>query len=213
MSLRLVTAPATEPISLAEAKGHLRVDHTDDDATITFLITASRQYVDAISGWLGRALITQTWELVIDAFPTGQAQCCWPAAPVMATSSIAIEIPFPPLQSVTSIKYFDVAGIEQTMPATDYVVDTVSAPGWIVPVTSWPATLAAINAVTIRFIAGYGPAATDVPAPIRQALLLMTGLYYENREQVIAQYEGSATVLPLPLGVESLLSAFRIIRV
>lgn len=211
IALNLATAPATEPISLAEAKAHLRVDHADDDATITLLISVTRQYVDAVSGWLGRALVTQTWDFVLDQFPLPMAPwCCYP---LTAAPPTALQVPWPPLQSVTSIKYIDVNGAQQTMPAGDYRVDAASTPGWILPVTTWPATKAVPNAVEIRFVAGYGDDAADVPAPIRQALLLMIGAWYENREQVIAQYEGNTTVLSLPLGAEQLLAPYRMILV
>lgn len=212
MALKLVTPPATEPISLTEAKAHLRVDHNDDDATISFLITVARQYVDAISGWHGHALITQTWDLILDAFPLPTSSCCWPAAPVMTETVAALPLPYPPLQSVTSIKYIDSAGAQQTMPPADYAVDTISEPGWIIPVSSWPASKAVANAIEVRFVCGFGNAA-DVPATIRHALLLMIGHWYENREQVLAQYEGGATVLSLPLGVECLLFPTQLLRV
>src|SRR5262245_18579900 len=115
MALKLITPPA-DLISLAEAKAHLRVDHDDDDATITFLISAATQYADARTGWLGRALMSQTWDLVVDAFPTS-TRCCWPVAPVTVSSAAAIQIPWPPLETVSSVKYLDADGVQQTMPA------------------------------------------------------------------------------------------------
>jgi len=99
------------------------------------------------------------------------------------------------------------------MPATDYMVDTISTPGWVIPVTAWPSTKGVANAVAVRFVCGFGPEALDVPAPIRHALLLLIGHYYENREQVLAQYEGNAVALTIPFGIENLLSAFRLVRV
>lgn len=206
MALKLVTPSATKPISLAEAKAHCRVDHSDDDATITFLIQVATEYLDAAAGWLGVALISQTWDLVVDAFPAPSAPpCCAPVTP-SGSPSAAIELPWPPLQSVTSVKYVDVDGVQQTMPALDYMVDTVSKPGWVIPVTAWPSTKAVANAVEIRFVAGFGAASTDVPATIRSAILLLVGHWYENREAVLAQYEGSATALPLPFAVDALLA-------
>lgn len=209
MALRLITAPAIEPISLAEAKAHCRIDHNDDDATVTFLIDVATEYLDATAGWLGVALITQTWELVVDAFPTPTPAacrpCCFQITP-SGTPAAAIELPWPPLQSVMSVKYVDVNGLQQTMPPSEYMVDNVSKPGWVVPLTTWPATKATANAVEIRFVAGFGDDATDVPATIRIAILLLVGHWYENREAVLAQYQGSATALPLPFAVDALLA-------
>ena len=191
MALKLITAPATEPVSTSEAKSHLRVDTTADDTLIGTLITAARQHVE---NHLRRALITQTWELVMDAFPAGDV----------------IRLPRPPLVSVTSIKYTDVAGSESTFSSAAYVVDTDSTKGRVVLKSgeSWPSdTLAAANGVRVRYVAGYGSAAA-VPNPIRQAILLLIGTLYENRESVLVAQ--GVTVAQLPFGVEALLMPYRI---
>ena len=191
MALKLITAPATEPVSTSEAKSHLRVDTTADDTLIGTLITAARQHVE---NHLRRALITQTWELVMDAFPAGDV----------------IRLPRPPLVSVTSIKYTDVAGSESTFSSAAYVVDTDSTKGRVVLKSgeSWPSdTLAAANGVRVRYVAGYG-AASAVPHPIRQAVLLLIGTLYENRESVLVAQ--GVTVAQLPFGVEALLMPYRI---
>ena len=191
MALKLITAPATEPVSTSEAKSHLRVDTTADDTLIGTLITAARQHVE---NHLRRALITQTWELVMDAFPAGDV----------------IRLPRPPLVSVTSIKYTDVAGSESTFSSAAYVVDTDSTKGRVVLKSgeSWPSdTLAAANGVRVRYVAGYGSAAA-VPNPIRQAVLLLIGTLYENRESVLVAQ--GVTVAQLPFGVEALLMPYRI---
>jgi uncharacterized phiE125 gp8 family phage protein len=196
MAIRLITAPTVEPVTLAEAKAHCRVDHDDDDARISAYIAAARNDCEE---WTARAFITQTWELVIDEFPTNE-----------------IMIPKPPLQSVTSIKYDDGAGVEQTLGITDYEVDAASQPGWIVPViTGWPTSLwTGINAVRIRYVAGYDPDtnspidyAANVPPSIKQAMLLQIGEYYDNREDIIV----GTVVNKLPVGgVESLLRMYRV---
>lgn len=185
MALTLVTPPAEEPISLADAKAHLRVEHTDDDALIALYITAARQTVDGKDGWLGRALVTQTWDVSLDAFPSGE-----------------IELPLQPLQSVASVTYDDVDGAAQTLDPAGYTFDPT---GWIVAGSSgWPATLSAINAVRARFVAGYG-AAADVPAPIRAALLLMVGHLYANREAPAEDaLKGAAGSLLAPYRIWSL---------
>lgn len=198
--LVLITPPTIEPITLVEARLHLKLDATGspathaDDALVNTLITSARLHVDGRDGRLSRSLITQTWELVLDKFPLKD-----------------IRIPLPPLQSIVSIKYDDLDGNEQTVSSANYVVDTVSTFGWVVPVTgfAWPATMDTINAVRIRFTAGYGDAAADVPAPIRQAMLLLIGHLYENREEVLVGPGGSM----LPMGAEALLSPYELITI
>src|SRR5688572_21345135 len=147
MALVLVTAPTSEPIMVGETKDFLRVTGSDEDVLISGLITAARQTVDGRDGWLNRALITQTWDLVLDAFPS--------------TTLTPIEVPLPPLQSVTSITYVDGNGATQTWSSVNYLVDSKSQPGRITPAhgESYPATRRIVNAVTVRFVAGYGGAA------------------------------------------------------
>lgn len=182
MAIRLITAPAFEPVTLAEAKLHLRVDHTDDDTLITELIKAARVFVEKFTA---RALVEQTWELVIDAFPTNE-----------------ILIPLPPLISVTSIKYDDLDGAEQTLPGTEYSVDTVSQPGWVVPVTTgWPSSVFnGINSVRIQYAAGYAsansPPTDNVPSSLKSAILLQIGNLYQNRESQVV----GTVVNQLPTG-------------
>lgn len=191
MALKLVTAPAVEPVSLAEAKLHLRVDSTDEDALISSLITAARQHAEHVTR---RAFITQTWEVQMDGWPDGDT----------------IEVPLPPLQSVTSVSYYDAGGTEYTMPSTDYIVDTKSAPGRIVLAygKSWPSTtLRPAAGVVVRFVGGYGSAASDVPAAIKAAMLLHIGALYEHREAVIT----GQTAVELPLAYEALLWPYRVV--
>lgn len=212
MAVKLITPPAIEPISIDEAKMHVREDFTDQDPLLALYIKAARQHLDnGESGWLGRALINQTWELTVDSFPS--ANSCWSyyypnrwfsTSPY--NNGMAIKIPFPPLREIVSITYFDAAGNEQTMSPNDYTVDLVSEPGWVVPdATAWPATLDAINTVTIQFIAGYGATAEDVPADIRAALLLTVGHLFSNREATTDK-----TQIELPLGAKWLLKDYRV---
>ena len=191
MALKLITAPAAEPVSASEAKAHLRVDTTADDTYIGTLITVARQNVES---HLRRALISQTWEVVLDAFPAG-----------------VIRLPKPPLASVTSIKYTDDDGVEATYSSDNYVVDSDTEPGRVVLKSgqTWPAvTLAAANGVRVRYVAGYGAAGSNVPQAIRQAILLVIGSLYENREDVLVAQGASIGVLPF--GVVALLAPYRI---
>lgn len=185
MALKLITAPTEEPVSLAEATLHLRVDHSADDTLITALIAAARDFAEHQTG---RAFCTQVWELALDAFPAD-----------------VFKLPRAPLASVTSIKYDDTAGVEQTLAPSAYYVDTHSVPGEVVPAygTEWPAALDAANAVRVRYVAGYGAAAA-VPAGIKQWMLVRIGTLYQRREEVAA-----GGVQPLPY-VDRLLDPYRV---
>ena len=114
-------------------------------------------------------------------------------------------IPCAPLVSVQSVKYYDVNNVEQTLVNTEYYVDAISKPGRLVPATSWPATYVRPNAVSIVLTAGYGVAA-DVPQVIKQAMLLMIGDMYNNREET-----GHGTVSLMPITAEILLRPFRLL--
>lgn len=169
MQISVITPVATEPVSLADAKLHLRLTagtfsgDTTEDALITNFITVSREYCE---NFTGRGLASQTLEAFGDEFP----------------SSNMVELPSPPLQSVTSVKYTDSDGTETTMtPTTDYIVDTSSNIGRIVlPYgKSWPLFIPySVNPIKIRYVAGY----TTAPKAIKQAMLLLIGHWYANRE-------------------------------
>ena len=186
-SLSLITAPASKPLTTVEAKQHLRVTGADEDALIDALISAATEHSEAI---LNRALITQTWDFKIDYF----APC--------------IEMPLPPLQSVTSVKYIDTSGVEQIVDGSVYTVDTDSETGrvYLSYNQSWPSTRSIPHAVTIRFIAGYGNAGSDVPDSVKAAIKLMIGNWFENREQSIVGTVASE----LPMGVKALLSPYAV---
>jgi uncharacterized phiE125 gp8 family phage protein len=191
MRLIRVTPPAIAPVSLEEAKVHLGVSYADHDALITQHIQAAVQRLDGRDGFLGRALVTQTWKLLLDGFTD------------------AITVPLPPCQAVTEIAYVDTAGTVQTLAAGDYQVFGMAdaAPAGIVPAfgKSWPATRAMHEAVSVTFRAGYGDSAADVPAPIRSAILLLVGVLYENRENLV-----SAPMATLPDGALSTLAEHRV---
>lgn len=169
MATRRTSAPSVEPVTLAEAKVHLRVTHSSEDALITALIVAAREHVESVTG---RKLISQQWELIQDAFPCGPVQ-----------------LPFSPIITIDSVKYLDDDGALQTLDTAEYAKDTYSVPGWVSPVDTWPSTYDTINAVTIAFTVGYGATAADVPASLKAAMLLMIGDLFENRE---ARSQGNA---------------------
>jgi uncharacterized phiE125 gp8 family phage protein len=205
MGLRLITPPASEPISLAEAKTHLRVIDSDQDSLISALITAARMNCE---NWTGRAFVDQEWELVLDGFPSTSLL-------TTGTTDVkyAIRIPKPRLIEVTQFAYDDAAGDEQIMNVSDYYVDSVSEPGWVVPngTSSWPSTIDAINSVRIRFRAGYlstdSPPVDDVPDDVKAAIKLTLGSLFEHRESQVVGTIASA----LPIGVEALLRPHRVL--
>lgn len=183
MATRLIIPPATLPVTLTEAKAHLNVDFIDDDALISSLMSAATDYAQ---NFTGRVFIEQTWELILDEFHA------------------EIKIPYPPLMSVLSIRYYDAAGIDSTLAAENYTVDAISQPGWIVPSSAgWPNTLEAINTVRIQFKAGYD---LGVPDSIRSAIFMMIGTLYANRETVIVGQGASV----IPWSAEQLLRPYRI---
>ena len=191
MSLSLVTPPVSDVITIDEAKTHLRVTDATEDASITTLIKTAQGFLDGEYGILGRALVTQTWDLFLKAFPsTGKS----------------IQIPLQPLQSITSVKYVNPDGNLITLDASKYIVDTAENPPLIHAAygETWPDTRDQPNAVTIRFVAGYGAAAA-VPEPIKAAMRLLIGHWYQNREPVNI---GNITT-PLPKMDDALLSAYR----
>lgn len=188
MSAKLITAPASEPITLAEAKAHLRVTDTDEDDLISAYIVSAREVCEQ---QLGRALVTQTWEKVLDAFPANE-----------------IVLPWPPLLAITSVKYIDTAGTEQTLGAATYALDTYSEPGWLLLADGeeWPETRDVANAVKIRYTAGYGAAAA-VPQSIKAWIKLYVGALYENREASSEKPVNAHNFVP------GLLDRYRIIEV
>lgn len=205
MSLTLVTGPATEPLTLSDAKLHLRVDAPDEDALIDILIRAARETVES---YTHRALITQTWDYKLDGFPLGWSTIDFDTRHV---DSGAIWLPNPPLVSVTSVSYVDSNGTTQTWASSNYTVDNPQGPharmGRIVPAWSiyYPVTRSVPNAVTVRYVAGYGNASA-VPSSIKAAMKLLIGNWWLNREagQIV---RGSADVLPF--GLEMLLWPYK----
>jgi uncharacterized phiE125 gp8 family phage protein len=167
------TPPAIEPVTLDEAKKHLNVSIGDDDALIQGFITAARQLAENMTG---RQMVTATWVGRLDGFPADGE----------------IPLPKPPLQSVTSIKYFDLDGVEQTLDTGVYLVDADSTPGRILlsPDQNWPGTRAQANAITIEFVAGWPvagepPSVATTPEAIKSWIKLRVAGMYEFREPVV----------------------------
>lgn len=184
----VTTEPATEPISLAEAKTHLRVDLSDDNDLITLLIQVARE---AVENRTGRSLIEQTRTLKLDYFPC----------------SSKIILPHGPVTSITSITYYDSTETPVILSSGDYWTDFTSGIPYVKIKNSWPSTFDMPNAVTIVYVAGYGDSSTSVPAQLRQAMFLILGHLYQNRESVIVSTQGVGAI-EIPYGAEALMAPY-----
>lgn len=185
MAYKVISVPASEPITLSEAKNYLKVEdsYTDDDTLITAIITSVRQYIET---YLSTALITQTIEEKWDYIDVRNYQ-------VRQNFNLGVN----PVQSVTSITYIDTDGDSQTWSASEYVVDThrqVARIG-IKNGYTWPSIQDEINAFTVTYIAGYGDAASDVPGNILQAMRYLIATYYENRTDHLATLPTASRVI------------------
>ena len=189
MSAILLTPPALEPVSLADAKHFLRVAHDDDDDVIAALIAAARVHVEAQTR---RALIEQTWRLVRDV---------WPAAGRLPILPV-------PLIEVTAVRVFDADGPPHLLDVEDFDIDSVSAPavlGFERGAARAPGKLTA--GIEVDIVVGYGDAPEDVPAPLRQAIRMLVAHWYENRGVIAA----SGEVAAMPAAVSSLIAPFRVL--
>jgi hypothetical protein len=207
----LVTAPASEPVTLTEAKSYLRIDTSDDDTMLTTFISVARQIAEDFTN---RKFINQTWDLWMDVFPSSLN---WDAlAPDTVTDGKLseyistqnyIDIPFYPLSSVTYLKTYEDDATETTMSSSDYVVDTYTEPGRLSLKndTNWPSTyLRPVNGIQIRFVAGYGSNASAVPQPIKHAIIELVGKFYSNR---------GCEDMKLPASAMALLGPYRVMRI
>lgn len=191
MRLLLVTAPTLEPVTLAQARAQCRVTHTADDDLITDMIVTARVSVES---FVGRSLVHRTYDLKCDGFP-----CEW-------------TLPMAPAASVTSITYVDSNGTTQTLASDQYVLlggggTPGCKSGRIVPAygVTWPSTRGTPEDVTVRFVAGYGAAASDVPSVFKSAMKTLVEDLYEER----GSYVTGTTVVALPTAMERSLIPYR----
>jgi uncharacterized phiE125 gp8 family phage protein len=177
-------APVVAPVSLEEVRAHLRIDHTDEDPTLQLYIDAATGYLEGERGILGRVLVTQSWR---QAYP-------------LFTDPLLLPLGLQPVQSVTVIDYWDAAGAAQVVDEALYRLVQAELGPRIERTTdaAWPVTAVRDDAVTVEFIAGED--AVAVAAPIRQAMLLLIGHWYANRETIAA-----GNYAELPYAVTALL--------
>ncbi len=190
MPLVLTSGPAAEPVTVAEAKAHLRVDGSPEDALIASLILTARLHIETS---LGLALITQSWRLELDGWPNARA----------------VELPIRPLQAITAVRVLDQDATATTLAPSTYIVDEASTPPRLVPVNSgWPAPGRAAAGIEIDLTAGFGAGASDVPAPIRQALLMLVAHLYEHRQSI----DIGSPATRMPAAARDLLQSYRMAR-
>ena len=192
MSWQITAQPATEPITLVEAKSHLRVTFADEDTYINTLITSARKYCEA---YCNRVFITQTWR---------QNENAW---------AYPIKLMVNPVISLTSLKYIDTNEAQQTITddtnnfQKDFNSDVAKIYSGLVE--AFPAIGISINPIEIITVCGYG-AASDVPDDIKHAIKLMVSHLYENRDMVNVPLNNLSSDIPMPSAVPSLLNRYRI---
>jgi len=186
MTLTLLTGPAEEPVSLAEARAHLKLDATEEDALLTALLTAARATLEAETR---RAFVMQSWRLTLDD---------WPPVP--------IELPLAPVASVTAVKVAALSGAMLPLDPAFYEVYAGGEPARIAVKNgqAWPMPATRLAGIAIDFTGGYG-AAADVPMPLRQAILMLAAHWFEHREPV-----GDGAKLPRT--VSALVKPYRRLR-
>ncbi len=190
MPLVLTTAAEREPVSLDEAKRYLRVESAVEDPVVASLVLAARLHIE---GALDIAMLTQSWSLFLD---------CWP-------EDGRVDIPLGPLSSVDSVKVYGADEVAQTVSPTTYVVDLSSLRPRLIRNAGavWPTPGLSANGIEIAVTAGYGDTPDQVPAPIRQAMLMLVAHWYEQREPVAFDRPDE-----LPHGVADLLKPYRQVR-
>jgi len=185
-SLTRTTPPVVEPVSVTEAKAHLRVDGDEDNFYIASLLSAAREWVEI---YLDRTLIQTQWTIKLDRFPIGD-----------------IELPRPPMRAMpVSVTFTSESGASSVLASNLYRTDSASTPGVIRPLreADWPSYMDDANSITVTWWAGFGEDGRSVPAAIKHAILMLVGFWYEHRSAVNV---GSISK-PMEFAVDSLLSS------
>lgn len=187
MSIQQTVAPSVEPVLTADQKTWMRVDGSDEDTLIGSLAAASRAYIEMATS---RQCITATWVLKMDNFPAGD-----------------MVLPIFPLQSITTIKYYDNNDTQQTWSSALYDVDTAMEPGKVRPSSGedYPTDVRGhADDVEITFVAGDGDASSDVPDGVLAAIKILAANWFENREA-----NTPIGLTPVPMSLESLIWQYR----
>ena len=187
-SLKILTQPATEPVTLAEAKAHCRVDTSADDAYLSSLIRSAREWCEA---YCDETFVHTQYRMTLDSFP------------------VEIELPRPPMATVgtataVAVTYKMENQTTATLATTEYRVDRDSRPGVLRTNYngSWPSHLLDYNAVTVTWWGGRDADASTLPQRFKSAILWLVGMWYERRMAADAM-----TLSEIPFGVKALLDS------
>jgi len=187
MSAYLLTPPVAEPLSVADAKSFLRVEHSDDDAIIASLISAARNHVEALTR---SGLITQTWRLVLDRWPDGGR----------------IRPRIGPLRALTAARVFNAAGEASAIDTEIFVIDkaawAIASPSWSLPVPG-----RSVAGIELDLQVGFGAAGSDVPPVLLQAIRTLVAHWYENRGLIAI----GQSVAMMPASVNAMISSYRVL--
>ncbi len=187
MTSYLLAGPAEEPVSLGEARAFLKVDDSAEDALITTLIGAARLHVEGVTG---RALLAQSWRVVLDAWPDDRV----------------VKLPVTPFMAVTEITAYDADGAAHAVPLAQFMSEPDRL---LLPATvSGMPVLRERQGIEIDYVAGFGTEAAEVPVDIRQALLLLVGYWFEHRDAVIVAGSGSV----VPSGFDRMVAGYKRVR-
>lgn len=190
MGLMQLSGPGAEPLTLEEVKTHLRVDGAAEDALLQSLVLTSRLHIETA---LGLSLMTQSWKLVLDA---------WPANGI-------VNLPVAPVQQVSDVRVINKDGTAQSLDADDYDLDLSGRPARLFRRSEpWPMPGRAHAGIEIDITAGYGAGAGAVPEPVRQALMLLVAHWYEHRDPIEIGTPSAA----VPYAVSRLLHPYRMVR-
>ena len=184
--LSLVAAPTAVPLALPEVKLALKLedDQTADDAVLAGLIRVAAEQCERFTG---RALMTQTWQVFLDAWPGDESEALWEGfregpETLLNGKAGVLELPKPPLRSVTHVKTYDDGDSAKTWAASNYFVDSASEPGRIVARTgaATPTITRAANGLEVQFVAGYGDNPHEVPEALRQGMIELVRHLYDD---------------------------------
>ncbi len=177
--------PANEPITLADAKNHCRIDVSTDDAAVTSMIVAAREMVENDTG---RRIVTQTWDMYLDRFPIGFRD---------------MRCPWGPWQSISSIKYIDLSGTQQTWGSTHYGLDSTSFEPriYLQWADIYPVPRPIQNAIVIRHVSGY----TSPPESLKHAIRVLVAHWYDQARSMSSGLE----IKSVPKAYESLIAPYR----